>query len=106
MVPERRRLDHQTLSWFLAFRRDAACAGARCRFSIKPPHMPKAPQGARVRNVAKPGQIIFSSSSRKRCRGRTWKWEMPRKPAEKRAFSIHGRDGGGVATDFMSVCRI
>ena len=27
MVPERRRLDHQTLSWFLAFRRDAACAG-------------------------------------------------------------------------------
>src|SRR6476619_6852776 len=29
-----------------------------------------------------------------------------RKPAEKRAFSIHGRDAVGLAVDFMRVCRI
>ena len=88
-------------------RRECRVRGcARCRFSIKPPHTPKAPQRARVRNVAKTGEIIFSSSSRKRCTRRTWKSELARKPPEKRAFSIHGRDGGGVATDFMSVCRI
>src|SRR5262245_34528768 len=28
-----------------------------------------------------------------------------RKPAEKRAFSIHGRDAVGLAVDFMRVCR-
>ena len=28
-----------------------------------------------------------------------------RKPAEKRAFSIHGRDAFGRAVDFMRVCR-
>jgi hypothetical protein len=28
------------------------------------------------------------------------------KQAEKRAFSIHGRDAVGLAVDFMRVCRI
>jgi hypothetical protein len=79
---------------------------ARCRFCIKPPHAPKARSGARVRNVAKIGQIIFSDWLRLGCRRRTWNRDNARKQAEKRAFSIHGRDGGGLAKDFMRVCCI
>jgi hypothetical protein len=60
-------VDRQTLGWFrLPFVANPASAGgARWTFSIKREQMPASAQQARVRNVAKVGQIIFSRSSRK-----------------------------------------
>jgi hypothetical protein len=100
-------VDRQTLVWFrLPFVANPACAGrARWTFCIKPDQIPASAQPARVRNIAKIVQIIFSRSSRKRCTGPSLILDHARKQAQKRAFSIHGRDDVGRATDFMRVSR-
>ena len=95
--------------WVFLFRSSQCHAcGSRAVdwFSINRCKRQQARCGASVCKVAKSGQIIFSRSSRKRCTGSTLIAEIARKQAEKRAFSIHGRDAGGLAGDFMRVCRI
>ena len=94
--------------WFpFPFVAKAARAGdARCRFSIKPLRIPTSAQRTPIRKIAKIGQIIFSRSSRSRCRGTTRMPDVACKQAEMWVFSTHGRDAGGLAWDFMRACRI
>ena len=89
-------------------RRKCRACGSRAVdwFSINRCKRHQAQCGVSICKAAKTGQIIFSRSSRKRCTGSSLIAEITRKQAEKRAFSIHGRDADGLAGDFMRVCRI
>jgi hypothetical protein len=107
-LPRRRMVGPRNLFWVpCSVRRHARASGLPrgVWFSIKTRRMPASAPRVAFRNVAKTGQIIFSRSSRVRSRWRGSVRMTTRKPSEKRAFSIHGRDAVGLAADFMRVCR-
>jgi hypothetical protein len=68
--------------------------------------MPTSAQRTRDRKLAKIGRIFFPVRYGEDARDETKFGPATRKQAEKRAFSMHGRDAVGLTAEFMRISRI